>query len=108
MTLAAGSIGKIELYMIRHAAHQEFARLWSIDVPGVIVGYKVTNRTRRALRRVWRKRRPAAYAWLAGKLGLTVDQCNFGLFGAETLERVIALCRAASSDEVCGRKDRAA
>lgn len=100
MPPAARIDGRIELHMIRHAAHQDFDRLWAEDVPGVTLGHRLTKRCRNALHREWPKRRTAAYAWLADRLGLPAWRCHFGYFDAATLERVIELSRAATPEEI--------
>jgi hypothetical protein len=38
--------------------------------------------------------RGKAYAWLAEKLGITVQECHFGLFDIATCERAKAACDA--------------
>lgn len=100
MPLAAAIDGRMELRLLHRAAHQDFDRLWANDVPGVTLGHKITNRCRNALHRQWPKRRSAAYAWLADRLGLPAWRCSLGLFDAATLERVIALSRAATPEEI--------
>lgn len=36
--------------------------------------------------------RTGAYAWLASELGITTEQCHFGLFDISTCERAKAAC----------------
>lgn len=37
--------------------------------------------------------RGAAYAWLAGALGISQDDCHIGMFDVATCKRVVTLCR---------------
>lgn len=48
-----------------------------------------------AFEKLWqsgRMSRTDAYAWLAGKLGLTASQCHWGLFDIQTCHRARDLC----------------
>lgn len=42
----------------------------------------------------WKEARPAAYKWLAERLGIPVDECHIGRFDLETCRRVIVICKA--------------
>jgi hypothetical protein len=41
--------------------------------------------------------RAEAYSWLADQLGISVEQCHFGLFDIETCERAREACKGAAT-----------
>lgn len=55
------------------------------------------HKAHRAFDKTWMKRgwdRNVAYVWLARQLGIPVEQCHFGMFTLETLERIVRLMAA--------------
>jgi hypothetical protein len=60
---------------------------------------KTTREARAAAHSVfdplWKKgkmSRRDAYSWLAKELGITMDECHFGMFDLETCNKAIKLC----------------
>ena len=37
--------------------------------------------------------RKLAYAWLAGKMGLTIQKCHIGMFSVEECNKVVEICK---------------
>lgn len=55
------------------------------------------NVCKKPFERIWRGEllgRKAAYAWLAGELGIPVSDCHFGLFDVDRCYRAKELCEA--------------
>lgn len=89
--------GEADFRLLRDAAHHAFDALWT-DLGGAVtqsVGVRGTARQAKARRRVWRRQRDRAYAWLAHQLGVPIESCHFGRFDAAALWRVRALCAGA-------------
>lgn len=75
-----GRLANKELRSAKRAAHDAFDPLWRAKIR--LTGCsKKTARTR-------------AYAWLAGELGISFDDCHIGMFDVETCKRVAELCSA--------------
>ena len=58
-----------ETRRLRHRCHNLFDQLWKHGI----------------------MRRKAAYAWLAGEMGITTDRCHFSLFGKEECRQAIEI-----------------
>lgn len=88
------------LTALRDRAHRTFDRIW-IELGGAITqGDDLTRRRQKAKKRIWRRQRTAAYAWLADQLDLPSAHCHFGKFDEPTLLRVIELVEHADHDAV--------
>jgi hypothetical protein len=85
--------------MLRDAAHHAFDSLWAVTA-GVKRGASPSVRADKARRRIWRRQRIRAYAWLTAQLGLPSARCHFGQLDPATLRRVIELCHTADPTEV--------
>lgn len=70
-TRPLGRLADPQLRRAKVAAHAAFDPLWESG----------------------RMKRPAAYAWLAGRLGIPTEKCHVGMFDLETCRRVVELCR---------------
>lgn len=70
-TRPLGRLANAELRRAKSAAHRVFDPLWQ---EGKF------------------KTRKDAYRWLAGKLGMPVDQCHIGYFSVPRCEQVVEIC----------------
>ncbi len=70
-TIPLGRLADGALRKAKMAAHEAFDPLWK-DGP---------------------MKRKAAYGWLAGRLGLRVEDTHIGMFDAETCAKVVEECR---------------
>lgn len=73
-------LGTLADYVTRHAramAHARFDPIWKA---------RLSNGTPKNVSR------GKAYAWLAGKLGIPVEECHIGLFDVRTCVRVVEIC----------------
>ncbi|MED5607824.1 zinc-finger-containing protein [Pseudomonas sp. JH-2] len=53
------------------------------------------NRCKKPFERIWREdwmRRKEAYAWLAQDMGISTEECHFGLFSTQQCEQAKQLC----------------
>lgn len=82
---------------LRHAAHRAFDRLW--DDPRYDVRLS-DPRAHKLRRRILKRRRRAAYAWLAHRLRMGMAHCHFALFDDDTAARALEICRAADPADV--------
>jgi len=69
-----GRLADAKLRRAKQAAHAAFDPIWKKGKGGRQV------------------KRSEAYAWLAGQLGISLDECHIGMFDFETCCRVVALC----------------
>lgn len=65
-----GRLANAELRRAKLAAHAAFDPIWKGG----------------------RRNRRSAYKWLAGKLGISPDECHIGMFDVERCRKVIAIC----------------
>lgn len=59
------------------------------------------NTCKKPFERIWRSgllERKTAYAWLAREMGLTAEQCHFGLFNIAMCAQARAICEAFLED----------
>lgn len=68
--LPYGTLANAALRQARRRAHEAFDPIWGGD----------------------KSKRKAAYAWLAGRLGVSVDDCHIGGFDLATCARVVVAC----------------
>lgn len=78
-----GRLADAELRAAKHAAHQLFDPLWN------------PKEASRRWRTAPRMSRHAAYSWLAGQLGIKVEECHIGMFDLETCMRVMEISKRA-------------
>lgn len=71
-----GRLADAELRQAKQAAHAVFDPLWQDG--------RFNSRRR-------------AYQWLAGQLGIDVNDCHIGMFDVETCRRVVEICKAEES-----------
>jgi hypothetical protein len=77
--VALGRLANAELRQWRIAAHQAFDPLWQAKM---------------ARERISRNQaRTAGYRWLAGRIGINLDQCHIGAFDIDECKKVVELCR---------------
>lgn len=69
---ALGILADSEMRMLKVEAHNLFDQLW------------LNKRDRR-------KARKKAYAWLAGEMGISQEDCHFGYFTTEQLQQAIRI-----------------
>ena len=67
-----GRLADWELRKAKRAAHETFDKLWKGKPKGA---------------------RKKAYAWLAERMGLAIDDCHIGMFDVEQCQEVVRLCR---------------
>jgi len=90
--------------ILMHAAHRAFDRLWE-RTPS-LEGARYPNhggfshKTFKARKRIWRRARRRAYAWLAGRLGIPEDRCHFSYFDDATLRRALEVCAQARPEDL--------
>ena len=73
-----GRMANKELRCLKMDAHAAFDKLWKRELGGSM-------------------RRKEAYAWLADKMGIDIDECHIGMFDENRCRRVISLCREKES-----------
>ena len=66
-----GRLADKELRQAKQAAHAAFDPLWRDN----------------------KKKRKAAYTWLAEQLGINVNDCHIGMFDVDMCRRVVAACK---------------
>ena len=69
-TKPLGRLANADLRKAKRAAHAAFDQLWRDN----------------------KKKRKAAYTWLAEQLGIDVNDCHIGEFDVETCRRVVEAC----------------
>lgn len=79
--LPRGRPGNALTRQMRALAHEAFDPIWRRRLGKRRDKYRADARAR-------------AYRWLAGELGLSIDDCHIGLFDAAMCERVIQVCGA--------------
>lgn len=72
-----GRLANPELRRWKKAAHAAFDPMWR---------HKVLNGQDR------REARNAGYRWLAGQVGMALDDCHVGMFDVKTCKRVVEIC----------------
>ncbi|WP_088255607.1 zinc-finger-containing protein [Fimbriiglobus ruber] len=78
-----GRLANKELRGWKLKAHNSFDPLWKA---------KLAKRQREQGPDPKIRARGTGYQWLAGQLGIPVEQCHIGLFDADTCRRVVTLC----------------
>jgi hypothetical protein len=73
-----GKLANATLRKLRWAAHNAFDPLW--------------QRKMRRDKCSRKEARNAGYAWLAGKLGIAVEDCHFGMFDEDQCQAAITIC----------------
>lgn len=77
-TKALGTLADLPLRRLRIAAHTALDPLWQAKMKRD----KVTKK----------KARHAAYAWLAGEMGIDVKDCHVAQFDIKQCEQVVGIC----------------
>lgn len=72
-TRPLGRLANAELRQAKMATHRVFDRIWKDGPKGA---------------------RGAAYHWLAGALGISIEDCHIGMFDVAMCRRAIAACEA--------------
>lgn len=89
-------------------AHGAFADGRPVGIAANKATRHARTRAHAAFDRLWRDgqmTRKQAYAWLAGQLGMTEEECHLGKFDHATCRRVVEAVRALEA-ETRGRLDR--
>lgn len=70
-TIPLGRLANAELRAAKQEAHAAFDPIWKSGT----------------------MRRSAAYAWLAGKMGISTDNCHIGMMDVAACRAVVLICR---------------
>jgi len=93
-TMALGRLADKELRLLKSQVHAVFDPLWMYEHAIRKRRYRRRGNMKNIIRNKW-------YEWLAGKLGIPVEQCHIGMFDNDTCQRAIEICKNHRGKRTC-------